>query len=116
MIWVLVFAGAVTVSVYGAHRLLVRADPFGTAARAQVLPRALIYAAAVVLGSRATEAAIAIDNVTSQPVGLPSSEKVQAIVNVLGAQAAAIAWQAGLLLALSALLESTAARRTRDAH
>jgi hypothetical protein len=107
MVWILAFAALVAASVYGAHRLLGGVESFSSLGRVRPLPRALVYAAAVVVGSQATDAAISIHHVSSQRLGLPSGDKAQAIVSVLSMHATDIAWQAGLLLAASALLAST---------
>jgi hypothetical protein len=108
MVWILVLAGLVAASVYGAHRLLGSVEPFGPLGRLQALPRALVYAAAVVVGSQATNAAINIHQVTGGQFELSSSDKAQAIVQVLSTHVADVSWQAGLLLAAAALLASRA--------
>jgi hypothetical protein len=116
MVWILVLAGLVAASVYGAHRLLGGVDSFGPLGRVRALPRALVYAAAVVVASQAADAAINIHRVSSRQLGLPSGDKAQAIVQVLSTHAADVAWQAGLLLAASALLASTSGVETRSAQ
>jgi hypothetical protein len=75
-----------------------------------------VYAAAVVVGSQATDAAINIDRVSSRQLGLASGDKAQAIVQVLSAHATDIAWPAGLLLAAAALLASAMGDETRRAQ
>jgi hypothetical protein len=112
MVWILALAALVAASVYGAHRLLEGLDSFSSLGRVRPLPRALVYAAAVVVGSQATDAAINIDRVSSQQLGLRSGDKAQAIVQVLSMHATDIAWQAGLLLAASALLAATTGGET----
>jgi hypothetical protein len=116
MVWILVLAALVAASVYGAHRLLEGVDPFSSLGRFGALPRALVYAAAVVVGSQATDAAMDIHGVTSHQLGLPSGDKAQAIVQVLIAHAPEIAWQAGLLLAAAALVASTTGGEIRRAQ
>ncbi len=108
MVWILVLAGLVAASVYGAHRLLGGVELFGPLGRAHALPRALVYTAAVVVGSHATNAAINIHQVTDRQFALPAGDKAQAIVQLLSTQVADVAWQAGLLLAAAALLASRA--------
>lgn len=108
MVWILVLAGLVAASVYGAHRLLEGVELFGAFGRVHVLPRALVYVAALVVGSHATNAAINIHQVTGSQFELPSGDKAQAIVQVLSTHIADVAWQAGLLLAAAALLASRA--------
>jgi hypothetical protein len=116
MVWILALAVLVAASVYGAHRLLEGVDSFSSLGRVRPLARALVYAAALVVGSQATDAAINIHHVSSHRLGLPSDDKVQAIVQVLSTHATDIAWQAGLLLAASALLASTTGDETRRAQ
>jgi hypothetical protein len=108
MVWILVLAGLVAASVYGAHRLLGGVDSFGPLGRVHALPRALVYVAALVVGSHATNAAINIHQLSGSQFELPSGDKAQAIVQVLSTHVADVAWQAGLLLAASALLASRA--------
>jgi hypothetical protein len=108
MVWILVLVGLVAASVYGAHRLLGGVEQVGPLGRVHALPRALVYAAAVVVGSQATNAAINIHQITGRQFGLPFGDKAQAIVQVLSTHVADVAWQAGLLLAASALLASRA--------
>lgn len=116
MVWILVLVVLVAASVYGAHRLLGTVDSRGPLGRVRALPRALVYSAAVVVGSEATDAAINIHQVTDSQFALAADDKVQAIVQVLSTHAAEIAWRAGLLLAASALVASrsgVAARRAQ---
>jgi hypothetical protein len=115
MVWIIVFAGLVAASVYGAHRLLGTVDSSGPLGRVRALPRGLVYAAAVVVGSQATDAAINIHRVSSGLFELPSGDKAEAIVQVLSTHAADVAWQAGLLLAASALLASRSGAQARSA-
>jgi hypothetical protein len=116
MVSILVLAGLAGASVYGAHRLLAGVDSFGPVGRVRALSRVLVYAAAIVAGSQGTDAATNIHQVSSRQLGLPSSEKAQAIVQVLSTHAANVAWQAGLLLAASALLASSSGVWTRSAQ
>jgi hypothetical protein len=111
MVWILVLVALVAASVYGAHRLLGSVDAFGSPGRVHPLPRALAYAAAVVVASQATDTAMGIHQVSSHRFGLTSGDQTQAIVQMLTTHATDIAWQAGLLLAASALLASTMAAR-----
>lgn len=113
MLWVLVLAALVAVSVHGAHRLLEGVDAFRSSGRVPPLSRALVYAAAVVVGSQATDAALSIDRTLDRQLGLPSGDKAEVIVQVLSSNATSIAWQAGLLLAAAALLASARDGETR---
>jgi hypothetical protein len=112
MVWILVLAGFVAASVYGAHRLL-GTDAFGPLGQVRPLPRALVYAAAVVVGVQATNAAINIHQVSDSQFALSSGDKTQAIVQVLSSHVAEVVWQAGLLLAASALLASRSGLENR---
>lgn len=116
MVWIFVLAGLLAASVYGAHRLLRAVDSFGPLGRVHALPQALVYAAAVVVGSQATEAAINIHGVTSRQFAQASGDKAQAIVQVLGMHLTEVAWQAGLLLAAAALLAAKSGVETRSAQ
>jgi hypothetical protein len=115
MVWILVLVGLVAASVSGAHRLLGAVDWFGPYGRVRALPRALVYAAAVVIGSQATNTALNIHQVTGSQFSLRADDKVQAIVQVLSAHAVEVAWQAGLLVAASALIASRSGVETRSA-
>jgi hypothetical protein len=116
MVWILVFAALVAASVYGAHRVLGSVDWFGAFGRIHPLPRALVYATAVLAGSQATDAAMDIHGVTSHQLTLSSGDRAQAIVQVLSAHATDIAWQAGLLLAAAALVAATTGGAPRRAR
>jgi hypothetical protein len=104
MVWIVILVGFVAISAYGAYRLLADVDSFHQVGRGPVLPRGLVYAAAVVVGSQATDAASNIDQVSSHSLGLTSGDKAQAIIQVLSTHLANIAWQAGLLLSIAVLL------------
>jgi len=110
MVWVLVLVVFVAASVYGAHRLLAGVDAFGESGRVRALPQALVYAAAVVVGSQATDAAVSIRQLTSRQLGFTSGDKTQAITQMLATHAADVAWQAGLLLAAAALVAAASRR------
>lgn len=114
MVWILLLVGLVGALVYGAHRLLAGVCAFSSIGHVGVVARGLIYAAAVVVGSQGTDAAINIHQVTSRGLGLASDDKAQAIAQVLSTHAANMAWQAGLLVAASTLLASASGRRARS--
>jgi hypothetical protein len=116
MVWIFVLAALVAASVYGAYILLSGVDWFSSSGRVRPLPRALVYAAAVVVGSQATGAAMNIDRATSREIGLGSGEKEQAVVQALALHATDIAWQAGLLLAAAALVAAIAGREPQAAR
>jgi hypothetical protein len=114
MVWIFILAGLVGASVHGAHRLLGDLNWLGSFGRVGALPRTLVYAAAIVVGSQATDAAINIHRVTDRQFELPADDKVQTIVQVVSTHAVDVAWQAGLLLAASALLASRSGVATRS--
>jgi hypothetical protein len=104
MVWIVVLVALVALSVFGAHRLFSAVEVFRSVGRDRALPLGLMYLAAVVVGGHATDVAINIHQVSSRDLGLGSSDKSQAIAQVLSSHAASVAWQAGLLVAASVLL------------
>jgi hypothetical protein len=106
MVWIVVLVGFVALSAAGAHRLLSDVSSFHLVGPGRAPVHGLVYSAAVVVGSQATDAAINIQQVSSRQLGLTAGDKAQAIVQVLSTHAASIAWQAGLLLATAVLLAS----------
>jgi hypothetical protein len=116
MVWIFALAAFVAASVYGAHRLLSGVDASRPSGPVGPLPRALVYAAAVVVGSHATAAALEIDRATSGRLGFSSDDQATAVVQVLATHATDIAWQAGLLLAAAALVAAIASGEPRQAR
>ncbi len=103
MVWIVAFVALVAASVYGAYLLLDRVDPFGPLGPVRPLPRALVYAAAVVVACQAVNGAMGVHRVSDNLTALASGERTQAVIQVLATTAAETAWQAGLLLAAAAL-------------
>jgi hypothetical protein len=116
MVWIVVLVGVVALSLFGAHRLLSDVSSFSQVGRGRALPRGLVYAAAVVVGGQATDAAINIHQVTRRDFGVPPGDKAQAVAQVLSTHVASIAWQAGLLLATAVLLASRSSGAGRTAQ